>query len=220
MLPGPSAPLRRPVVADPSPSPPAAKARPAAVKRPATPLVPAPQPKIERVPAKPVETATRLEPPKQPQPPPPKAPESQAGDKERKPKPAFPPDFTKDSADFCQKQISHWKEADARSLLGEPLRQRPALGDDRKSVNGRIYAFSDPTGRYKELELDFDRTTGKLRTVFGYPHQLTWNECLRRWGNNVTAADARQGRIFYSYLDRRLDVLVDPRGNVISVGLY
>jgi len=136
------------------------------------------------------------------------------------PKPALPPDFTKDTALFCQKQIGRWKPADARSLMGEPLRRRPAYGEDKKTVNGRIYAFSDPAGRYKELELDFDKSTGNLRTVFSYPPRMTWKECLRLWGNKVAAADARQGRTFYSYLDRRLDVLVDQEGNVISLGLY
>ena len=36
---------------------------------------------------------------------------------------------------------------------------------------------------------------------------------------DVSAADA-QGRKFYSYTNRRLDVLVDPDGKVISLGLY
>lgn len=137
----------------------------------------------------------------------------------KKPKPTLPPDFAKDSALFCQKQISHWKEADAQSLLGTPLRQRAAY-DDNKTVNGTIYAFSDPSGRYKEMELDFDKSTGNLRTVFGYPPQMTWDECLHLWGDKVAAADAKQGRTFYSYLDRRLDVLVDQNGKVISLGMY
>ncbi|HXB74382.1 MAG TPA: hypothetical protein VNY05_39465 [Candidatus Acidoferrales bacterium] len=131
-----------------------------------------------------------------------------------------PPELAKDSSLLCQKQIGHWKAADARSLMGAPLRQRFAYGDDKTTVNGRIYAFSDPTGRYRELELDFDKSTGNLRTVFSYPPRMTWKECLRLWGNKVAATDARQGRTFYSYLDRRLDVLVDQAGNVISLGLY
>lgn len=226
VLPGAPVPPKRAVVAPPAPAavaaPTLSPSAPVPVKRSVAPLPPPPQAKIEPVPPRLVETATtRFEPRKPPLAPAIKAPEPRAAemDKEKKAKPALPPGFAKDSAAFCQKQISLWKEADARSLLGAPLRQRPALGDDKKSVNGRIYAFSDPSGRYKELELDFD-TTGKLRTVFGYPPQMTWKECLRLWGNNVSATDARQGRTFYSYLNRRLDVLVDPKGNVISVGLY
>jgi len=41
-----------------------------------------------------------------------------------------------------------------------------------------------------------------------------------RWHGDVSAADAPQGRKFYSYANRRLDVLVDAQGKVISLGLY
>ena len=135
------------------------------------------------------------------------------------PQTKVPADFERDAAGFCQKQIGRWKQSDARSLLGKPLRERPAL-DEKKSVNGRIYAFSDPSGNNKELELDFDIATGSLRTVFVYPTQMTWQECLARWTGKVTSTDAQQGRTFYSYLNRRLDVLVDQTGKVISLGLY
>jgi hypothetical protein len=115
--------------------------------------------------------------------------------------------------------IGHWTEDDARFLLGEPVRQRPAF-DSANQENGEIFAFTDPTGRYRELELDFDGDTGTLRTVFAYPFHLTWMDCRRVWGANVTATTAAQGRKFYSYLNRRMDVLVDTSGKVISVGLY
>jgi hypothetical protein len=134
-------------------------------------------------------------------------------------KPVYPPDFERESSLFCQKRIGQWKEDDARALLGQPLRQRPSY-DDGKTVNGRIYAFTDPTSRYKELELDFDQKTGTLRTVFVYPRKMTWQDCRHLWGAKVSAADAQRGRTFYSYLDRRLDVLVDATGQVISLGLY
>jgi hypothetical protein len=120
---------------------------------------------------------------------------------------------------YCQKQIGYWKESDARKLFGEPRRHRPAY-DEKKAVNGTIYAFADPTGKYKELELDFDLQTGSLRTVFVYPPRLTWQDCRRLWNGPVAAADAAQGRKFYSYTNRRLDVLVDPAGKVISLGWY
>ena len=121
-------------------------------------------------------------------------------------------------AAYCQKQIGHWKEADARKLLGEPMRHRPAY-DEKKAVNGTIYAFEDPTNKYKELELDFDPKTGTLRTVFVYPpRHLAGMPPSVEWP--VSAADAAQGRKFYSYTNRRLDVLVDPAGKVISLGWY
>jgi hypothetical protein len=86
--------------------------------------------------------------------------------------------------------------------------------------NGDIFAFSDASSRYRELELDFDRETGTLRSVFAYPWKMTWQECRKLWGTRVSATDADKGRKFYSYLDRRLDVLVDQTGKVINFGLY
>jgi hypothetical protein len=137
----------------------------------------------------------------------------------RAPRAVLPAEFQRDSAAFSQKLIGAWSEPDAYNLFGEPLRQRPAFGDDGVE-NGRIMAYSDPTGRYREIELDFARDTGTLRTVFVYPWKLTWDQCRRQWGGNVQATTANKGRKFYSYVDRRLDVLVDPVGNVISLGLY
>jgi hypothetical protein len=131
----------------------------------------------------------------------------------------FPAGFDSDSALFCQAMIGQWTEAEAQALLGEPTRQRLALGEDQ-SETGLILAFPDPTGHYKELELDFANETGVLRGVFAYPWKMTWQECRGLWGAHVIARKANQGRTFYSYQDRRLDVLADPAGTVISLGLY
>jgi len=137
----------------------------------------------------------------------------------RAPHPILPAEFERDSGFFCQKLIGAWTERDAYNLFGEPLRQRPAFDDDH-TANGLIYAYSDPTGRYREIELDFAKDTGLLRTVFVYPWKLSWQDCRRTWGAKVQSSEANNGRKFYSYIDRRLDVLVDPTGNVISLGLY
>jgi hypothetical protein len=177
------------------------------------PAVPAPAPASVKAPIRVPIVAIRREPSKSPV-------EAEPRPSPKGIKPALSADFVKESSVFCQKQVGQWKQADARELFGAPLRQRPSYGEDKKTANGRIYAFADPTGRYKELELDFDRSSGTLRTVFVYPPRLTWEECRRLWGSNVTSTDARQGRTFYSYLNRRLDVLVDPKGKVISLGLY
>jgi len=135
------------------------------------------------------------------------------------PKPSPLPQNGPEVAIYCQKQIGHWKESDAIKLLGEPKRRRPAY-DDKKAVNGAIYAFNDPTRKYRELELDFDLQSGALRTVFAYPQRLTWDDCRRVWSGPFSAADASQSRKFYSYTNRHLDVLVDPAGKVISLGWY
>jgi hypothetical protein len=131
----------------------------------------------------------------------------------------LPPDLEKDSAVFCKARIGQWTEAEARKLLGEPLRQRPAF-DDNQEENGTIYAFEDPSGHYRNIELDFEAKTATLRTVFVYPAKMTWRECRDRWGVEVTSTGAGQGRTFYSYLNLRLDVLADKTGRVISLGWY
>ena len=135
------------------------------------------------------------------------------------PKSLLPADFERDSGFFCQKLIGAWTEQDAYNLLGDPIRRRPAF-DSGQGVNGHISAYSDPTGRYRLLELDFAQDTGLLRTVFVYPKKLSWQDCRRLWGAKVQSTEANKGRTFYSYANRRLDVLVDATGNVISLGLY
>jgi len=133
--------------------------------------------------------------------------------------PSLPPEARQDLGIYCHKFIGKWKAVDARGILGPPLRNRPAY-DENKTANGRIYAYSDPTNRYRELELDFDSATGALRTVFVYPAAMTWKQVRTRWNGQISAADAQHGRKFYSYVNRRMDVLVDAHGRVISLGLY
>ena len=181
---------------------------PAAPKK--TTAVP-PTAKVAPPPAKPVEVAVPRQSLPSPVPPPAVAPVP------AKPSPRL--ESGNEVAANCQKQIGHWKESDARKLFGEPKRHRPAY-DEKRAVNGTIYAFDDPTSKYKELELDFDQKSGTLRTVFVYPPRLTWQECRRVWSGPVAATDAAQGRKFYSYTNRRLDVLVDQTGKVISLGWY
>lgn len=131
----------------------------------------------------------------------------------------LPEDFRKDAALFLQRRLGVWREDDARRTFGTPVRDRIAFDADRKA-DGRILAFSDPSNRYREFELDFDRTTGYMRSIFIYPYKMKWDDCRKVWGTNVTTTEAANGRRFHSYENRRLDVLVDGGGNVISLGLY
>jgi len=132
---------------------------------------------------------------------------------------AIPADMQRESALYLQRRLGAWTFAEARAILGAPLRQRPAF-DEGGAVSGTTYAFPDPTNRYKELELSFDRQSGRLESIFVYPFQMTWQECKDAWGANVMVARTSRGRVFYSYLNRQLDVLVDSGGSVISIGLY
>jgi len=137
----------------------------------------------------------------------------------RAPKPILPAEFERESAVFTQRMIGSWLLPDAYNLYGDPLRER-AVFDDDGVENGRVFAYSDPTGRYREIELDFAKDSGVLRTVFVYPWKMSWQECRKLWGGTVHSTQANKGRTFYSYVNRRLDVLVDGSGNVISLGLY
>jgi len=137
----------------------------------------------------------------------------------QRPKSVLPPEFRQESALYLQRLIGTWTLTQARDLLGEPLRQRPSFDDDKSPV-GQIYAFPDPSSRYHEIELDFDLDSGLLHGVFVFPLQLTWQDCRRQWGADVTATEVANGRTFYSYTNRRLDVLVERGGKVVSLGLY
>ncbi len=133
--------------------------------------------------------------------------------------PSYPEGFQRDSAAFCQARIGKWKVEDARSILGAPAGDRPSFGKENLE-DGRIYAFADPSGRHMRLELDFDAKNGLLRSVFAYPWDMRWADCVRIWGSRAASSKANKGRTFYSYTDRRLDVLVEPDGKVVSLGLY
>src|ERR1035438_10084205 len=86
----------------------------------------------------------------------------------KRPKRTYPDGFEKDAAEYLHQRLGVMTEADAKELLGAELNSRPAYDDD-KAINGRICAYADPTGHFKQLELDFDKKTGQLRTVFVYP---------------------------------------------------
>jgi hypothetical protein len=133
--------------------------------------------------------------------------------------PPVPEGLLEDGVQYLQRQIGRWTAGEARRLLGTQQRHRQAYDEDKKA-DGDIYAFADPTKRYREFELDFDKQSGLLRTIFIYPWNLTWDEARRRWTGAVSATAASNGRKFYSYANRRLDVLVDGKGTVVSLGLY
>ena len=182
---------------------------------------PAPPPKVVERPA-----TVAAAPPAAPEASREKTPEAAMGEAESGPRPyyrrterVYPDGFEQDTLKYFQDRIGKATSDDIAEVLGKATRQRAAFGEDQKE-NGTIFAFSDPTGKYKEYELDFDSNTGMLRTVFAYPLRMTWLDCRKQFGAKVTATDASKGRKFYSYADRRLDVLVGPDGKVVSLGLY
>ena len=130
----------------------------------------------------------------------------------------LPDELKAESAIFVQRRLGQWKFQEARAVLGEPRGRRDAVNDGR--VTGDIYAFRDPTNRYREFELLFDRKTKKLHSAFIYPWRMTWSQCRDLWGEEVNTTKVANGNIFRSYLTRRLDVLADKSGAVINLGIY
>ena len=137
----------------------------------------------------------------------------------KRPKSNYPDGFEANPGEYLHQKLGKLTEQEAKELLGEPINSRPSYDDD-KTVNGRINSYNDPTGHFKQVELDFEKKTAQLRTVFVYPLQMTWIDCRKTFGANVRSTPANKGRIFYSYLNQRMDVLVDASGKVISLGMY
>src|SRR5262249_19751156 len=96
----------------------------------------------------------------------------------------LPEDLQKDPAIYLQRRLGAWTEDDAKKTLGEPIRQRLSF-DAGKNLDGQILTFDDPSRKYRDLELDFDKDTGFLRSVFVYPWKLKWDECRKMWGTKV-----------------------------------
>lgn len=130
----------------------------------------------------------------------------------------LPTELKSESAIYVQRRLGEWQLADAREVLGEPRGRRDAFQEG--AVTGDIYAFRDPSNRYREFELLFDRQTKTLRSAFIYPWRMTWDECLDLWGDEVNSTAMPNGNVFRSYLHRHLDILTDKSGAVISLGIY
>jgi hypothetical protein len=132
--------------------------------------------------------------------------------------PALPVELKAESAIYVQRRLGEWQFENAREILGEPRRRRDAY--EEGVVTGDIYAFRDPSNRYREFELLFSRQTKTMRSAFIYPWHMTWEECRELWGAEVNTTAMANGNIFHSYLNRHLDVLADKTGLVINLGIY
>lgn len=81
----------------------------------------------------------------------------------------IPDEMKKDSAVFLAKRLDLWTEHEARAVLGEPIRRRNSADSQ-----GVIYAFRDPTKRYREFEPRFDKASGLLTGVYIVSWDMTW----------------------------------------------
>lgn len=120
---------------------------------------------------------------------------------------------------YVEGKIGKWSDQDATRELGSPVRHRPFY-DPQKTIIGDIYAYPDPTHGLREFELAFDNKTKLLTNVFGYPLNMTWEECKRLWGDNARTVKNADGTRFRAYRDRHLNVMLDKSDKVISLGIY
>ena len=120
---------------------------------------------------------------------------------------------------YLEKKMGVWTEQDARGVLGDPVRHR--FGYDAHNVPfWDINAYADPTRLFRQFELAFDRNTTKLETIYAYPWDMTWEQCRKLWGDNARKMKNPDGTRFYSYRDRRINVLLSEQGKVINLGIY
>jgi hypothetical protein len=136
-----------------------------------------------------------------------------------KPAPPIPDEMQKAIGVFLGKHLFVWIDEDARKYVGNPIVHRYAY-DDAKNIIGDIFTYNDPTGEYERVELNFDSKTKRMVGVYLYPRKMTWEDCKRLWGDNVRIIKNQDGSEFRNYTDRHLNVYLDDRGNVISLGVY
>ncbi|MGD1068760.1 MAG: trypsin-like peptidase domain-containing protein [Bryobacteraceae bacterium] len=132
----------------------------------------------------------------------------------------IPEEMRKSAFVFLETKMGAWHLDDARNLLGEPTRLRDALVGAQ--VDGKIYAFPDPTGGMREFELNFANSTGLLRAVYAYPQaaSMRLQAAQELWGRNYREVKNPNGTRSYIYNDRRLMVLTDKGGIIINLGVY
>ena len=131
-------------------------------------------------------------------------------------KPSVSEEMRKESLLYLQKKLRIWTKEDAGKELGDPARHHSAYNQNNM-VDGEIYAYPDPTQLFRELELDFDLKTSKLRTIYASPWNMTWDQCKELWGENAKRSKQRDGTRYYAYKNRRLDVYVDRSGKVETI---
>ena len=133
----------------------------------------------------------------------------------------IPDEMRKSVGDYLASRLLVWSENDAQTVMGAPLSHRYAY-DQAKNVTGDIYTFRDPTLNTDHIELGFDSKTNRLTDVYLYPKMIiTWEDCEKTWGDDVTVKTNPDGsRFTVLYNNRRLNVLLDRNDRVISLGLY
>jgi S1-C subfamily serine protease len=120
---------------------------------------------------------------------------------------------------FLDKRLGVLAPDTAMAFMGSPKAHRFGYAPNNVVV-GDIYGYSDPTQVYRTVELNFEPKTGLLGAFYVYPYQMSWEQCRKLWGDSVRKTKNPDGTRFYSYVNRRLNVLLDKDEHVISLGIY
>jgi S1-C subfamily serine protease len=73
--------------------------------------------------------------------------------------------ITKPIGEFLDAMLGKWTPVEAEKVLGQPATHRFSY-DSNRTVDGDIYAYDDPTRFAREIELNFDGNTSRLRAIY------------------------------------------------------
>jgi hypothetical protein len=116
------------------------------------------------------------------------------------------------SIEDLQAEINLWTSEDAAQELGTATGHRFVVFGNE--VTGDIFAYRDPTNRFREIELNFDNVSKRLAGVYLYPKDVTWPEYKRTLAGKPKSSKKPDGSRLYTCEDSRVAVLVAPDGEV------
>jgi len=66
------------------------------------------------------------------------------------------------------------------------------------TVDGDIYAYDDPARFVRQIELNVDEKTNRLRAIYLYPSvRTTWDDCKKLYGDNAQEIRGENGTTTY-----------------------
>lgn len=128
-----------------------------------------------------------------------------------------------DPLDYLPSKLGMWSKEDAEKELGQPFMRRDAMSTDGSAVIGDIYKYSSPAANFVNLELNFQRASGKLGAIYFYPQGVvSWQTVKGRLGPHYKKQKVRNGAEFYMYQiqTHTVAVFVDSIGNVVNYGVW
>ena len=121
-----------------------------------------------------------------------------------------------DALDYLVQKIGVWAEGDAEKEFGQAYTRRDGV------LNGAmvsdVYKYKSPTAGFSDVELSFDRQSGKLVAAYLYPQSLVaWQTIRGKLGSHYMK---RKVHMYIYQMGQHQTVLVDSGGNVVSFGVW